>query len=92
MPGAGSRGRRGPGAAADRLRIARPAAGRGGPPVPWAAMPRDRDLVTGTLAAVVAASLFGMLGPLARFGAEAGVEGVAFTSWRATLGVAFLAC
>ena len=54
-------------------------------------MPRDRTLVTGTLAAVVAASLFGMLGPLARFGAEAGVEGVAFTSWRATLGVAFLA-
>ncbi|HEY6570447.1 MAG TPA: DMT family transporter [Candidatus Limnocylindrales bacterium] len=54
-------------------------------------MPRDRTLVSGTLAAVVAASLFGMLGPLARFGAEAGVEGVAFASWRATLGVAFLA-
>ena len=53
-------------------------------------MPRDRDLVTGTLAAVIAATLFGMLGPLARFGAEAGVEGVAFASWRATLGVAFL--
>ena len=53
-------------------------------------MPRDRNLVTGTLAAVIAASLFGMLGPLARFGAEAGVNGVAFTSWRATLGVAFL--
>ena len=54
-------------------------------------MPRDRDLVTGSLAAVVAASLFGMLGPLARFGAEAGVEGLAFASWRATLGLAFLA-
>ena len=54
-------------------------------------MPRDRDLVTGTLSAVVAASLFGMLGPLARFGADAGIEGLAFTSWRATLGVAFLA-
>jgi drug/metabolite transporter (DMT)-like permease len=53
-------------------------------------MPRDRTLVSGTLAAVVAASLFGMLGPLARFGAEAGIEGVAFASWRATLGVAFL--
>ena len=53
-------------------------------------MPRDRDLVTGTLAAIIAATLFGMLGPLARFAAQAGVEGVAFTSWRATLGVTFL--
>ena len=53
-------------------------------------MPRDRSLVTGTLAAVVAAMLFGTLGPLARFAAQAGVEGVAFTSWRATLGVTFL--
>jgi drug/metabolite transporter (DMT)-like permease len=53
-------------------------------------MPRDRNLVTGTLAAIVAATLFGTLGPLARFGAQAGVEGVAFTSWRATLGVTFL--
>ncbi len=54
-------------------------------------MPRDRAPLTGTLAAVAAASLFGMLGPLARFGAEAGVTGVAFTAWRAILGVAFLA-
>ena len=59
-------------------------------PVPWAAMPRDRNLVTGTLAAIVAATLFGTLGPLARFAAQVGVEGVAFTSWRATLGVTFL--
>ena len=56
-----------------------------------AAMSRDRDLLFGTLAAVVAATLFGMLGPLARFGAEAGVTGVAFTAWRAVLGVSFLA-
>ena len=53
-------------------------------------MARDRDLLTGTLAAVVAAVLFGTLGPLSRFGAEAGVGGVAFTAWRAILGVAFL--
>ena len=53
-------------------------------------MPRDRDLLIGTLAAVVAAVLFGTLGPLSRFGAEAGVGGVAFTAWRAILGVAFL--
>jgi drug/metabolite transporter (DMT)-like permease len=51
----------------------------------------DRDLLVGTLAALVAATLFGMLGPLARFGAEAGVDGVAFTAWRAILGVSFLA-
>jgi drug/metabolite transporter, DME family len=54
-------------------------------------MPRDRDIMLGTLAAVVGATLFGMLGPLSRFGAEAGVAGVAFTAWRAALGVAFLA-
>jgi drug/metabolite transporter (DMT)-like permease len=54
-------------------------------------MPRDRDLLIGTLSAIVAAALFGMLGPLARFGAEAGVPGVAFTAWRAILGAASLA-
>jgi drug/metabolite transporter (DMT)-like permease len=53
-------------------------------------MPRDRTVLAGTLAAVVAACLFGLLGPLARFGAEAGVDGVAFTAWRAALGVLFL--
>jgi drug/metabolite transporter (DMT)-like permease len=53
-------------------------------------MPRDRSLVTGTLAAVVAATLFGMLGPLARFGAELGIEGVAFVAWRALLGLVFI--
>lgn len=54
-------------------------------------MPRDRDLLVGTLAAITAAALFGILGPMARFGEEAGVPGVAFTAWRAILGVAFLA-
>jgi drug/metabolite transporter (DMT)-like permease len=54
-------------------------------------MSRDRSALTGTLAAVTAATLFGTLGPLARFGAEAGVGGIAFTAWRAVLGVAFLA-
>jgi drug/metabolite transporter (DMT)-like permease len=53
-------------------------------------MSRDRDVAIGTVSAIVAATLFGMLGPLARFGAEAGVDGVAFTAWRALLGVAFL--
>jgi drug/metabolite transporter (DMT)-like permease len=54
-------------------------------------MARDRDFAVGTGAAVVGAALFGMLGPLARFGADAGVDGVAFTAWRAALGVVFLA-
>jgi drug/metabolite transporter, DME family len=54
-------------------------------------MARDRSLPLGTLSAVVAATLFGMLGPLSRFGADAGVGGVAFTAWRAILGAAFLA-
>ena len=53
-------------------------------------MVRDRSLVTGTLAAIVGATLFGMLGPLSRFGAEAGVTGVAFTAWRAILGATSL--
>jgi drug/metabolite transporter (DMT)-like permease len=54
-------------------------------------MGRDRTTAIGTACAVIGATLFGMLGPLARFGAEAGVAGVAFTAWRALLGVAFLA-
>jgi drug/metabolite transporter (DMT)-like permease len=54
-------------------------------------MVRDRNLLLGTLAAITGATLFGMLGPLSRFGAEAGVEGVAFTAWRALLGAAALA-
>jgi drug/metabolite transporter (DMT)-like permease len=54
-------------------------------------MPRDRTVLAGSLAAIVAATLFGMLGPLSRYGAEAGVEGAAFTAWRAILGAAFLA-
>ena len=69
----------------------RPWTERGRRPVPWAAMPRDRDLLVGTLAAITAAALFGMLGLLARFGEEAGVSGVAFTAWRALLGASFLA-
>jgi drug/metabolite transporter (DMT)-like permease len=54
-------------------------------------MARDRDRLTGTLAAVVAASLFGMLGPLSRFAEADGVDGVAFTAWRAALGGIFVA-
>ena len=52
--------------------------------------PAIATFVIGTLAAVLAAVLFGMLGPLARFGAEDGIEGVAFVAWRAALGVLFV--
>ena len=47
-------------------------------------------VVSGSLAAVVAASLFGMLGPLTRFASDAGLPGIGMTAWRAVLGLAFL--
>lgn len=53
-----------------------------------AATPRA-DLA-GSLAAVVAACLFGMLGPLTRLAGDAGLPGIAMTAWRALLGVSFL--
>jgi len=59
----------------------------GGPSIP-AASPRS-DLA-GSFAAVVAASLFGMLGPLTRLAGDAGLPGIGMTAWRALLGVAFL--
>jgi len=54
-------------------------------------MRRDRDFVIGTAAAVAGATMFGTLGPLSRFATEAGVDGVAFTAWRAALGIVTLA-
>src|SRR4051812_23837229 len=61
------------------------------PPIPSPPKTRDRNALIGTASAIVAATLFGMLGPLARFGADAGVGGLSFTAWRAVLGIAFLA-
>ena len=51
----------------------------------------DRDVVAGSLAAIAAASLFGMLGPLTRLAGDAGLPGIGMTAWRALLGAAFLA-
>lgn len=51
---------------------------------------RDRKVLAGTVAAVVAASLFGMLGPLTRLAGDAGLSGLGFTTWRALLGSGFL--
>lgn len=56
-----------------------------------ASAPRERDAVAGTLAAVVAASLFGMLGPITKLAGDAGLPGIGMTAWRAALGVTFLA-
>lgn len=53
-------------------------------------MARDRDLLLGSAAALAGASLFGMLGVLTRFAADAGIGGAAFTAWRAILGVSFV--
>jgi drug/metabolite transporter, DME family len=53
-------------------------------------MSRDRALVLGTANALLAASLFGTLGPLSRFAADQGVGAMAFTAWRGLLGMAFL--
>ena len=52
-------------------------------------MSGDRPPVTGFLTVVLAASLFGMLGPLSRYAYDAGMEPLPFVAWRA--GIAFLA-
>lgn len=54
-------------------------------------MPGRRAAVAAPLAALVAATLFGTLGPLSRFAADAGVEGPAFVAWRAGIGAVALA-
>jgi len=51
----------------------------------------ERNALTGSLAAVAAACLFGMLGPLTRLADDAGLPGIGMTAWRALLGAAFLA-
>ena len=43
--------------------------------------------LTGFAIVVVAASLFGTLGPLSRFAYDAGMEPLAFVGWRAFVGV-----
>jgi drug/metabolite transporter (DMT)-like permease len=52
-----------------------------------------RRTMLGTLAVVVAASLFGILGPVSRLAADrAGVETIAFVSWRSLLGAVVVGC
>lgn len=52
---------------------------------------RDRPVLIGTLAVVLAATGFGMLGPLARFAYDAGFAPLSFVAWRAMFGFAFVA-
>jgi drug/metabolite transporter, DME family len=47
----------------------------------------DRPPVTGFVIVVIAASLFGMLGPLSRFAYDAGMQPLAFVTWRAGIGL-----
>jgi drug/metabolite transporter, DME family len=51
---------------------------------------RDRDLLLGSLLAVVAAACFGTLGPLSRFAGDAGVGALGFVAWRAGIGAVAL--
>jgi drug/metabolite transporter, DME family len=48
---------------------------------------RDHRFLFGSLALVVAASGFGMLGPVARLAYEAGFQPMAFVAWRAAFGL-----
>jgi drug/metabolite transporter (DMT)-like permease len=52
---------------------------------------RDRPLLLGSLIVVAAASGFGILGPLARFGYDAGLDPVSFVGWRAIFAVVVIA-
>ncbi len=48
---------------------------------------RDRPLLLGSLTVILAASGFGMLGPLARFAYDAGFDPLSFVAWRAFFGL-----
>ena len=47
---------------------------------------RDRQFLLGSIALILAATGFGMLGPVARLAYDAGFEPMAFVAWRATFG------
>jgi len=48
---------------------------------------RDRSLLVGSLICVLAASGFGLLGPLARWAYDAGFDPFSFVAWRASFGL-----
>jgi drug/metabolite transporter (DMT)-like permease len=63
--------------------------------LPGRAIALERPPASGFLVVIVAASLFGMLGPLSRFAYDAGMEPLGFVAWRGAIGllgtVAFVA-
>ncbi|HET9613518.1 MAG TPA: EamA family transporter, partial [Candidatus Limnocylindrales bacterium] len=52
---------------------------------------RDRPLLAGSLVVVLAATGFGILGPVARFAYDAGLDPLAFSAWRAIFGSSVVA-
>jgi drug/metabolite transporter (DMT)-like permease len=52
---------------------------------------RDRRFLLGSLALVLAASGFGLLGPVARLAYESGIQPMAFVSWRAAFALVAVA-
>jgi drug/metabolite transporter (DMT)-like permease len=52
---------------------------------------RDRSLLFGSLTVVAAAAGFGLLGPVARFAYEAGLQPLSFVAWRGLFGTLVVA-
>ena len=58
---------------------------------PYDALVQNRPMLAGSLVIVVAASGFGILGPLARFGYDAGLDPLSFVAWRAIFALLVIA-
>jgi DME family drug/metabolite transporter len=52
---------------------------------------RDRPLLAGSLVVILAASGFGILGPVARFAYDAGLDPLSFGAWRSIFGATVVA-
>ena len=58
---------------------------------PYHARVRDRSLLVGSATVVAAAAGFGLLGPVARFAYDAGLEPLSFVAWRGLFGTLVVA-
>lgn len=74
-----------PACSSDPTRPGRRAFGR------YHARVRDRSLLVGSLTVVVAAAGFGLLGPVARFAYDAGLQPLSFVAWRGLFGTLVVA-
>ena len=52
---------------------------------------KDRPLLAGSLVVVLAATGFGILGPVARFAYDAGLDPLSFGAWRSIFGATVVA-